>query len=279
MSDRLNYIIGDIHGCYDELINLEKKIKDHSEKNESQPFIISVGDLIDRGDKSKQVIEHFREGAKNNTHLAIMGNHELLMIQALKEFAPENYNEIKYPDWLYSYQHNFKEKRGVSILVSWENYINSTKNIWLNQGGISTLESFECDPFDYKSWNISKENLEYMVNLPFYYESDSFVVTHALPYPEDLEFFKNTEPNSMNSSFYRDAGHSLLWNRLMPDKDICEGKIHISGHTPMQKAKRTKKTNSIQIDTSCVFGGRLSAYCVETNELVSVKSNKVYIDI
>lgn len=279
MSDRLNYIIGDIHGCYDEFLNLEEKISDHSAKNESQPFIISVGDLIDRGEKSKDVIDHFMKGTENNTHLAVMGNHELLMIQALKEFAAHNYTEIEYPDWLYTYNHNFKEKRGVSILCSWENYITSTKNIWLNQGGISTLESFGCDPFDSNTWIISKEVLEYMVNLPFYYETENFIITHALPYPQDLETFKNTDVDNRNSIYYRDAGHSLIWNRLMPNEIICEGKLHISGHTPMQKARRTKKANSIQIDTSCVFGGRLSAYCIETNELISVKSNKIYVEL
>jgi len=141
MKEKFNYIIGDIHGCYDELIKLEDKIKEHSEKNNISPFIISVGDLIDRGNKSKDVLEHFFNGNKNKTHLALMGNHELLMIQAIKEFASSNFDGIYYPDWLYSYQKNFKEKRGVSILTSWDSYRLSTKNVWLNQGGKTTLES------------------------------------------------------------------------------------------------------------------------------------------
>jgi bis(5'-nucleosyl)-tetraphosphatase (symmetrical) len=279
MTQKFNYIIGDIHGCYDELVKLEEKIKEHSIKNKISPFIISVGDLIDRGNKSKDVLEYFINGSKNKTHLALMGNHELLMIQAIKEFASSNFDDIYYPDWLYSYQKNFKEKRGVSILTSWDSYRLSTKNVWLNQGGKTTLESFNCNSFDCSTWKISKEIIEYLINLDFYYESDNFIVTHALPYPEDLELFKSIPKENYDSIEFRNAGHSMVWNRIMPESIICENKIHISGHTPLEKAHKSTKANAIQIDTSCVFGGKLTAYCVETNELISVKANKTYFQI
>ena len=86
-----NYLIGDIHGCYDELIALEKKIINHAKRNNVKPFIISVGDLVDRGNKSADVVEHFRHGYYSCTHFAVMGNHELLMIEALEAFAPHNF--------------------------------------------------------------------------------------------------------------------------------------------------------------------------------------------
>lgn len=277
-ENKFNYVIGDIHGCYDELIRLEERIENHAQKNEVSPFIISVGDLVDRGDKSKQVIEHFIQGIINNTHYAVMGNHELLMIQAIKEFAPHNFSNIIYPEWLYCYEKNYKERRGVSMLVSWENYRLATKAIWLNQGGASTMNSFDCDPVDYNNWKIPEYILDFLANLPFYYESDNFIVTHALPYPEDLEFFKQSYETNLNSTEARNAGHTMVWNRTMPEANIHTEKLHISGHTPLFKVKKSKKANAIQIDTSCVFGGRLTAYCVETNELISVKANKNYIE-
>lgn len=273
---KFNYIIGDIHGCYDELIKLEEKIREYSKQNDVDSFIISVGDLIDRGAKSKEVVEHFFYGTKNNTHLAIMGNHELLMIQAIKEFASFNFDNIVYPEWMYSYEKNFKEKRSVSVLSSWENYRNSTKNIWLNQGGIETLLSYNAKPNEYSTWNISKEILEYLVNLDFFYEDDNFIITHALPFTKDLKAFKETAKENYDTVEFRNSAHSMLWNRIMPEEEICHGKLHISGHTPLKKAYKNTKANAIQIDTSCVFGGKLTAYCVETNNLISVKSNRSY---
>lgn len=279
MSEKYNYIIGDIHGCYDELLKLENKIKTHADKNNVSPYIISVGDLIDRGYKSNQVVEHFIQGKKNNTHQAIMGNHELLMIEALLEFAPENFNNINYPGWLYTYPKNYKEKRGVSSLVSWNDYRIGTKNIWISQGGYSTLCSFDCIPHEVDTWKIPEYILSFMMNLPFYYESENFITTHALPLPHDLSLFVHTPEDGFknNPLEIRNAGHSMVWNRNMPEESIYGEKLHVSGHTPLYRVKRNRKANALQIDTSCVFGGRLTAYCPETNEIISVKAHKDYL--
>jgi len=60
-------IIGDIAGQYDSLMVLLKKMPD------DEP--ISVGDMIDRGPKSKEVVEWFM-----NNGQALFGNHEHLMV-------------------------------------------------------------------------------------------------------------------------------------------------------------------------------------------------------
>lgn len=279
-EEKWNYIIGDIHGCYDELIRLEEKIKKHAAKNNVSPFIISVGDLIDRGNKSSQVVEHFLKGTAEHTHQAIMGNHELLMIEALLEFSPDNFKNIKYPDWLYSYPKNFRERRGVPGLMSWNDYRIGTRNMWVSQGGYSTLASFNCVPYDINSWKIPEDILDYMVNLPFYYQNDKVVITHALPEPEDLELFIKSVKEDFNtySVDLRNAGHSMVWNRNMPGRNIHKEKLHVSGHTPLYRPKKSIRNNALQIDTSCVFGGRLTAYCADSGELMSVKANKNYLD-
>ncbi len=281
-----NYIIGDIHGCYDELILLEKKIKTHSKKNNVLPYIISVGDLIDRGNKSAEVIEHFRLGYQNGTHIAMMGNHELLMIEALEAFAPFNFEKenCNYPSWFYNYLLNYEEGRGMSKFLTWEDYKTMTKSIWLGQGGFTTLVSYGCDPYQSESWNIPSETISYLINLPFYLETDNFVVTHALPTPKDLIFSKNILEGQENNKLeidspqeLRNSVHSLVWNRVIPEIRIHDTKIHVSGHTPLAKVKKNKKAASVQIDTACVFGGKLTAMCIESNTYLSVKALKNYL--
>ena len=74
-------VIGDIHGCYEELLLLLDKIQ-LQDKDE----IISIGDLVDRGPKSKEVVQFFM---KHPQASAIMGNHEDKHIRIFdKEFAP-----------------------------------------------------------------------------------------------------------------------------------------------------------------------------------------------
>ena len=62
MKNSWHYVVGDIHGCYQEFLKLETKIFDHAKKNKKKPIIVSVGDIIDRGPCSKEVAEHFIDG-------------------------------------------------------------------------------------------------------------------------------------------------------------------------------------------------------------------------
>jgi len=61
------FIIGDVHGCYHTLMGLVKKLP-------SDAKLIFVGDLCDKGDFSKDVIEF----VKSNNYLCVKGNHEHL---------------------------------------------------------------------------------------------------------------------------------------------------------------------------------------------------------
>jgi serine/threonine protein phosphatase 1 len=70
------HIIGDVHGCYKTLIALVEKLR---KKDEEIP-IVFCGDLIDRGPKSKEVIDF----AIDNNFLCVLGNHEDMMKKELK---------------------------------------------------------------------------------------------------------------------------------------------------------------------------------------------------
>ena len=48
-------IVGDIHGCYKELKKLLKKVSFH----EDEDWLISLGDLMDRGRQSYEVFDFF----------------------------------------------------------------------------------------------------------------------------------------------------------------------------------------------------------------------------
>jgi hypothetical protein len=73
-------VIGDIHGCYDEMLLLyEKALK----MNKGRPFryVITVGDLCNKGPKSVQVIRHVRNNNENNW-LSVRGNHDNSALKA-----------------------------------------------------------------------------------------------------------------------------------------------------------------------------------------------------
>lgn len=73
-------IVGDLHGCYTELQDLLEKVG--IDEGDS---ILSVGDLVDRGEESPAVINFF--SATPNVR-AVMGNHERKHIRAYAGQTP-----------------------------------------------------------------------------------------------------------------------------------------------------------------------------------------------
>ena len=78
------FAIGDIHGCLKQLISLQDKIFKDSNFNKDQDALLYLGDYIDRGNQSKDVINHIlklqNEGFKS---FFLMGNHEQVMFDFL----------------------------------------------------------------------------------------------------------------------------------------------------------------------------------------------------
>jgi serine/threonine protein phosphatase 1 len=66
------YIISDVHGCYKSLLALIEQFP-----NKQKSKICFVGDLIDRGINSFEVIEF----VKNNNYACVMGSHEKALLQ------------------------------------------------------------------------------------------------------------------------------------------------------------------------------------------------------
>ena len=66
-------VVGDIHGCYDELLALVERVG----LGESDR-LISVGDLVTKGAKSREVLELFMSDARFS---AVIGNHDRALLE------------------------------------------------------------------------------------------------------------------------------------------------------------------------------------------------------
>ncbi len=75
------FIIGDIHGCFEELMELLEKMNVTVDD-----LLISVGDIVDRGNKSKEVFEFF---VNRPNSIVLMGNHERKHQNKLLTYAQE----------------------------------------------------------------------------------------------------------------------------------------------------------------------------------------------
>ncbi|MDO7355974.1 metallophosphoesterase [Acinetobacter baumannii] len=87
------FVVGDLHGCYTLLMNKLKEI----EFNFQQDLIVSVGDLIDRGNENLECLSLINEP----WFKAIRGNHEQMCIEATLDPQMKNIHSHHGGAWLY----------------------------------------------------------------------------------------------------------------------------------------------------------------------------------
>lgn len=77
------YAVGDIHGRYDLLLELEAKIREDASVHGSGPKLICyLGDYIDRGPDSAAVLRHLSGGVDDGfARVFLKGNHEQRMLE------------------------------------------------------------------------------------------------------------------------------------------------------------------------------------------------------
>jgi len=111
----------------------------------------------------------------------------------------------------------------------------------------------------------------YLVSLPPMIDLGASVVVHAGVRPgvalaaqevEDL-----TELRTLGAD--RTAREGVPWYEQYDGE-----KIVLFGHWPAEEVRRGRR--AIGLDTGCVYGGRLTAYIIETGEMKSVQARRVY---
>jgi serine/threonine protein phosphatase 1 len=136
--------IGDIHGCFDALVALIDAIQPTP-----QDTLIPLGDYIDRGPASNQVLDRLIRLAKSCKLVPLLGNHEEMLLDALKDIS-----------------HLRK---------------------WLECGGSTTLRSYGWAPGStrraLKDW-IPNAHLQFLANCLPFYETDSHIFVHGGVLPE-----------------------------------------------------------------------------------------------
>lgn len=239
------YFIGDIHGDLDALKSVFRKVP-----LDSGEFYF-VGDYIDRGLKSKEVVSYLRnlDKQQDNVHF-IKGNHEQMMIDF----------------YLTGDAQYLKEDRRLSTLKS---FFPSRKMFFDGFSDILTLEDDSEITNDIRKELSSDEDFKWLMELPLFFETEKQIIVHA-GVNKTLDNWKET------------SEETFLWKR--PDFDIPNrtGKTIIAGHTPTISFHRiyhetqyeqpniyfSKATNEIFIDTINFEHGnaRILKYCTDSDE-------------
>lgn len=80
------YAVGDVHGCFERLVAMHEQIAaDLAERPAEHAVLIHLGDYVDRGLESAQVVEWLLAGppVPADRIVNLMGNHEQMMLAAV----------------------------------------------------------------------------------------------------------------------------------------------------------------------------------------------------
>ncbi len=227
--------ISDIHGDLKKFERLLKLVQYNSENDQ----LLLLGDYVDRGLESKQVIDKVIELKKDGA-IALIGNHEKMMMDAFQG------DPMSLKRWYYN-------------------------------GGIKTLQNYGYDiaKDDAKFWYTTeempdliemneeiKEHIQFLHELPYYYETDTHIFVHAGVHPTTL--------------LHETDQHTLVWIREEFHQGYAGPKTVIFGHTPTKYLHNSPevyfgKNNIIGIDGGCAYGGRLNCLEVESLKIIYVE--------
>ena len=116
------YLIGDIHGQLSKLKNLISKVQSDIE---SDDLIIFVGDYIDRGPRSFEVIEFLLKLKSEHNIVFLIGNHEDMFLRFVSR--GDNYNNYMANGGEYTIKSYFKNLKEFKIPETHKKFYNSLK--------------------------------------------------------------------------------------------------------------------------------------------------------
>ena len=240
-------IIGDVHGCFDELVSLLERLgyqvtlpqvgygSDvgfsvfHPEGRKA----VFVGDLVDRGPGVVKVLKLVMQMVADGAALCVAGNHESKLVRKLKG-----------------------------------------RNVQVSHGLAESLEQLDMETPEFQ-----RQATQFMDELISHYVLDggNLVVAHA---GMKEEYQGRASARVRDFCLYGETtGETDEWG-LPVRADWAAGyrgkATVVYGHTPVAEPVWLNRT--INVDTGCVFGGRLTALRYPENELVSVPAARVFYE-
>jgi protein phosphatase len=230
-------IIGDVHGCFDELSELLTRLG-YQLNEDGESFTppagrkaIFVGDLVDRGPKIAEVLRAVVGMVDRSAALCVPGNHDVKLLRKLHG-----------------------------------------KDVQLTNGLADSVEQLERQPTEFRA-----RVTHFLDDLVSHYVLDDgkLVVAHA---------GMKEEMQGRGSGKVREFA---LWGETTGEMDEFGLPVRLNwaaeyrgratvvyGHTPVAEPKWLNRT--VNIDTGCVFGGKLTALRYPELEFVSVAARRTY---
>src|SRR5262249_53269789 len=233
-------IVGDLHGCFDELRELLTRLgyeiaEDgaYSVRPPEGRKAVFLGDLVERGPKITETLKLVMSMVGSGAALCVPGNHDVKLMRKL---------------------------RG--------------KNVKITHGLAESLQQLEAEPEEFKT-----RVADFIDGLVSHYALDggNLVVAHA-GMKELLQGRASSKVRDF-ALFGETTGETDEYGLPVRYDWAAEYRgraMVVYGHTPVLEPEWLNRT--INVDTGCVFGGKLTALRYPEKDLVSIPARRIYYD-
>ena len=250
-------VIGDVHGCADELQALMTLLgyqaRWHGDGESRRVEVVAphgrklvfVGDLVDRGPNTPDVIRIAQAVTQGGIGYCVMGNHDQKLARALGDRNPPG-------------RPGGKGRRAIKIA----------------HGLRESLDQIAAEPEGFRA-----EAQAYLRELRSHYWLDGgrLAVAHAGIKADMIGRGSGAvRAFTMYGETTGETDEFGLPERIDWARDYRGETAVVYGHVPVAQAQWVNET--IDIDTGCVFGGALTALRWPERELVSVAAERTYVE-
>ncbi|MCL2186404.1 MAG: polynucleotide kinase-phosphatase [Treponema sp.] len=230
-------IIGDIHGCFDELcellikLNYQVDIENFTASHPEGRQVIFLGDLCDRGPKNIEVLRLVMNMKENGNAWCVIGNHDFKLQKKL-----------------------------------------SGRNVQLTHGLDKTIEQLEMQPpeFSEKVKNFIGSLISHYV-----FDNGNLIAAHAgLKEKYHGRSSGRVREFCLYGETTGETDEYGLPVRFPWANEYRGNALVVYGHIPNISVQLIN--NTACIDTGCVFGGKLTAFRYPEKEIVQVTAKQEY---
>src|SRR5262245_39932144 len=213
------YAIGDVHGEKAKLDQLLAYIRDDATAYACPHKVVFVGDLIDRGDESRAVVETAMRLQAEEGAIVIRGNHEELLL------------------------HAYDRDETIGLYH------------WAVNGGDQTIASYKVVNGEADHWRdaIDKGHVAWLRTLPTMHrdEERGLVFVHGGIDPK-------TFPNDDDEVRMWTRSEKFFQSNRWPARDELKNILVVHGHTSTDDFEPEVQPRRINVDTGACFGGPLT---------------------
>lgn len=228
------YAIGDVHGQLGELARAHRRIRaDRERTGDARAPVVHLGDLVDRGPESAEVIEYLLMGlAAGEPWVTLRGNHDalfLLFLLAPLAHDPGLREDLGYLD---------RRIGGARTLASYG----------VRAEGRRDLANVAAEA----RARVPEGHREFLEALPLWLETPDAIFVHAGIRP--------------GIPLAQQTPEDLTWiRRGFLDDRTDHGRLVVHGHTVVDAPEH--RGNRVDIDTGAGYGRPLTAVVVEGREV------------